>query len=124
MIASQAGITEAILYQHFASKEELFEVAVLTPVQEKSIVLAEQLHAWVRTAQEAGAQNKEVVLREAHRIVLVGLAELVPLLGVAILADRRERTAGFRGDMYSEMAAFSSGPVRRSAPCARLPTIR
>ena len=32
-IAAEAGVNEALLYRHFASKEELFEAAVVEPLQ-------------------------------------------------------------------------------------------
>ena len=31
-IAERAGVTEALLYRHFASKEELFEEAIVAPL--------------------------------------------------------------------------------------------
>src|SRR5215217_5114597 len=33
-IADRAGITEALLYRHFASKQELFEEAIVTPLEQ------------------------------------------------------------------------------------------
>src|SRR5688572_20883878 len=40
-IAEEAGITEAFLYRHFASKTEIYEVAVLQPLEELLAALLE-----------------------------------------------------------------------------------
>lgn len=118
VIAQRAGITEAILYQHVASKEELFEIAVLEPVRRQAVGMADFLRETVRAAEAAGEGDREVLLKEAHVIVLKGLRRMLPLLGVAILADRREATADYRHGLYTAMADVLGdvgrdlGPVR------------
>lgn len=116
VIAQEAGITEAILYQHFASKEDLFETAVLLPVQDRSVALAERLRTSLRAAEEGGEEDREVLLRDAHRLVLEGLTDILPLLGVAILADRREATADYRMNLYTAMAEVLSDVGRDLSP--------
>jgi AcrR family transcriptional regulator len=118
VIAERAGITEAILYKHVASKDELFEVAVLQPVREQSVRMADVLRESIRTAEAAGVDDREALLRDAHTIVLNGLQKFLPLLGVAILADRREATQEYRHQLYTAMADVLGdvgrdlGPVR------------
>lgn len=118
VIAERAGITEAILYKHVASKDELFEVAVLQPVREQSVKMADVLRESIRAAEAAGEEDREALLRDAHTIVLNGLHKFLPLLGVAILADRREATAEYRHGLYTAMADVLGdvgrdlGPVR------------
>ena len=118
VIAERAGITEAILYKHVASKDELFEVAVLQPVREQSVKMADVLRESIRAAEAAGEDDREALLRDAHTIVLNGLVKFLPLLGVAILADRREATQDYRGQLYTAMAEVLGdvgrdlGPVR------------
>lgn len=118
VIAERAGITEAILYKHVASKDELFEVAVLQPVREQAVLMADVLRDSIRAAEAAGEDDREVLLKAAHVIVLDGLNRMLPLLGVAILADRREATADYRRGLYTAMAEVLGdvgrdlGPVR------------
>jgi AcrR family transcriptional regulator len=118
VIAARADITEAILYKHVASKDELFEVAVLEPVQQQAVRMADVLRESIRAAEAAGESDREALLKDAHTIVLQGLCTMLPLLGVAILADRREATANYRDGLYTAMATVLGdvgsdlGPVR------------
>jgi AcrR family transcriptional regulator len=82
-IAEAAGVSEAIIYRHFSSKEELFEAAVLQPLEEHLAVF----EAW--TNDFALVDNSERLKRslKIHEHAFATMADIVPLLGVAIFAD-------------------------------------
>lgn len=81
-IADAAGIAESMLYRHFTSKQELFEVAVVEPVA-----------AFVEDAvRDAG----QLLDREGsgsgsfYESFLETMAQVLPLLGVALFSDAVE----------------------------------
>jgi AcrR family transcriptional regulator len=85
-IAAQAGITENLVYLRFASKSEIYEAAVTEPLDR----LVDQL------VEESGRLGRDVVLSrddrqrmfEAfHRVLLVNMVEIAPLLAVALFSE-------------------------------------
>jgi len=84
-LADAAGVNPALLYQHFESKEELFEEAVLRPLA----------RAFEETASifpdVTGGEPRGAVVREATETYLVHLLEamdqIAALLGVALFGD-------------------------------------
>jgi AcrR family transcriptional regulator len=90
-IAERAGVTEAVLYRHFDSKEEIFTSAILTP-------LAEGLDALLERTRAALSPDAPVEARLAalETVWLEGLAELLPLLGVALFSDQETGRACYR----------------------------
>ena len=81
-IADAAGVAESMLYRHFASKQELFEVAVVEPVAdfvEGVINGADQLLDWEGPGSRAFYES-----------FLETMAAVLPLLGVALFSDARE----------------------------------
>ena len=121
VIAARAGITEAILYQYFASKDELFAQAVLQPVQVQALALSEALHRCVvegvaadGTPLESAGEGVEAVLTSSLVIVLGALESMLPLLGVAVLANRREGASTYRADIHravTEVLADVDAPL-------------
>lgn len=101
LIAARAGINEAVLYQHFESKEELFRVAVLEP-------LAGHLHAMgerLKAAVEAGdPDDRPAILAAIEHELLRSLKEMVPLLGVALFSSRAVAEHFYRDEMYPHLA--------------------
>ena len=82
-IAERAEITEALLYRHFASKQELFEEAIVAP-----------LDAWVTSLPDyvmitAGADEEErrETARTANAELLRATIEIMPLLGVVLFGS-------------------------------------
>lgn len=95
-IAEAANVTETILYRHFASKQEIFEAAVLQPVEQLAADLMRLTAAFSRTGPEERLERSIEVQGEIHRVV----REITPLLGLALFAQRE---AG--GEFYRERLA-------------------
>lgn len=95
-IAEAANVTETILYRHFASKQEIFEAAVLQPVEQLAADLMRLTAAFSRIGPEERLERSVEVQGEIRRVV----QEITPLLGVALFAQRK---AG--ADFYRERLA-------------------
>lgn len=81
-IADAAGVAESMLYRHFASKQELFEVAVVEPV-------AEFVEGVVRGADQL-LDSEGPGSRKFYESFLDTMANVLPLLGVALFSDAVE----------------------------------
>jgi TetR/AcrR family transcriptional regulator len=80
-IAQEAQVNEALIYQHFDSKDELFAAAVVEPLQQ----IIEDTH-------EAIVRTRGLPDSYSHVRFLLGvLMESMPLFGVVLFSDR---TAG------------------------------
>lgn len=91
-IAQAAGVSEAIIYRHFASKEEFFEAAILEP-------LGDHLGSFAKlTADFAALRGRERYERSVtvHRDALLSMQRIVPLLGVALFSDRTHGRTFYR----------------------------
>lgn len=82
-IAHQAGIAEAMLYRHFASKDEIFEQAIVEPLE---TVIAGIVERSARLRSQDADREQEFA--ELNEYVLEEMVKLVPLLGVALFADQ------------------------------------
>lgn len=91
VIAEQAGVTEAVLYRHFASKEELYGVAVLDPLAAGLDELLERSRAAVTAVTPV-----EERLAALQAEWLDGMAALLPLLGVALFSDQETGRSCYR----------------------------
>ncbi|MEW6477546.1 MAG: helix-turn-helix domain-containing protein [Actinomycetota bacterium] len=80
-IADEAGVNEALLYHHFDSKEAIFEVAVLEPLQE----MMTDLFASATLAVEARDAEEEVRRTVLHLIRT--MQDILPLLGMVLFGD-------------------------------------
>ncbi|HET9772736.1 MAG TPA: TetR/AcrR family transcriptional regulator [Acidimicrobiia bacterium] len=95
-IAQAANVTETILYRHFASKLEIFEAAVLQPVEQLATDLSRLTAAFSGIGPEERLERSIEVQGEIRRVV----QEITPLLGLALFAQRE---AG--GEFYRERLA-------------------
>jgi TetR/AcrR family transcriptional regulator len=84
VIAEIAGTSEAILYRHFASKDELFEAAILEPVASLVAHLVKSANDMASMA----ADSRKQASYEVNANVLENMRQVAPLLGVALFADR------------------------------------
>jgi TetR/AcrR family transcriptional regulator len=82
-IAEEAGVKEAILYTHFASKEEIFAAAVFDPLEELITEIVDRINV-AETVDDAARQR---VFVEENQRALEVMTEVVPLLGVALFSN-------------------------------------
>lgn len=83
-IASAAGVNQALLYQHFASKEEMYEVAVIEPLTG----LMGRLLSEGSLLPAADAADKEAIVEGAIEALLEGLTEFGPLLATLFFSGQ------------------------------------
>jgi AcrR family transcriptional regulator len=97
-ISEEAGVNEALLYRHFASKEELFEAAIVEPLQES----VERLLAIGRSAGEHmdSEESRRAYVAQLMEEMLSGVMEIAPLMGVVLFSDE-ERGASFYREHFA-----------------------
>lgn len=112
-IAQVAGVNEALLYQHFASKEELFEEAVVKPLDEIMKRVTEAGAAI--PAYDPAARTQQDLTQGYLCELLRTFIDAGPLLGVVLFSDR---AAGerFYDRSIRPLARTISGAVQDSFP--------
>lgn len=117
-IAAEAGINEALIYRHFQSKEELFDAAVIEP-----------LERWMFTYQHLGANIPRAVTTEDRLFLLQKTAidfmreieHVLPLLGIALFGSEGHGAEFYRKrfvpliDSWAERARLALAPNMRGA---------
>lgn len=113
-IAERAEITEAVLYRHFASKEDIFEAAVLEPLDGQ----LEELLTRTRDILRAGGSEGHLVTA-VEAVWLEVISRLAPMLGVALFSDQaagrqyyRRRLVPFLDGLVAEFKAAGLVPAR------------
>jgi AcrR family transcriptional regulator len=82
-IAKRSGLTDAGLYAHFGSKDELYEAAVQEPLER----LVRRVTADIRTLADEPETNRGELLRRANEQLLSCMVELTPLLALALFSE-------------------------------------
>ncbi len=114
-IAAEAGVNEALLYQHFSSKEEMFEAAVIQPLEEvvnEGVRLArEQLP--VEPREQLPVEPWEPVARERTARFIAELLtvtiDILPLLGVALFADANRGSETYQRQLLPALTELAEG---------------
>lgn len=106
-IADSIGVTEALLYHYFASKEELFEAAILEPLQALGEQLAEYASDNVFADSDLERRREESI--RFHQRGLTVMLEVVPLLGVALFSDQKQGGRFYRERLAPLTDRFASG---------------
>lgn len=92
-IARLAGTSEAILYRHFASKDELFEAAILEPVE---ALVADLIAGSFTMAGLSGRDSRRKASYDVNAEVFERMREVTPLLGTALFSDREAGSRFYR----------------------------
>ena len=97
-IAHEAGITEHFVYQHFGSREEIFRLAVLAPLDEALAGLLARLRG-------VKSGPRDDALRRIHEVFLAELPAMIPLMSAAQFADPVEGPRFYRGTLVPAVRA-------------------
>jgi AcrR family transcriptional regulator len=81
-IAKAANVTETVLYRHFSSKEEVFEAAVLEPVER----LANDLMQLTAGFGKADPGKRLELSEHVHAEIKAVVEQITPLLGIALFS--------------------------------------
>jgi AcrR family transcriptional regulator len=81
-IAKAANVTETVLYRHFSSKEEIFEAAVLEPVER----LASDLMRLTAGFSKADPGKRLELSEHVHEEIRGVVEQITPLLGIALFS--------------------------------------
>lgn len=82
-IALRAGITEAYLYRHFKSKDDLYSLAVEAPLER----LVVTLHDEIESLKATEGIRRDQLLERANLVFLQAMKEITPLLTVAMFSE-------------------------------------
>lgn len=85
-IAKSAGVVESVLYDHFGSKGEIFEAAILTPLE----AAVRDLVGGASAIPLLDNEQRAEVLRGVHLSTLRAMIEIAPLLRVAMTAQAED----------------------------------
>jgi AcrR family transcriptional regulator len=106
-LAKEAGVNEATLFAHFASKEDLFEEAIVKPLEQ--LASAEQVIGDNYKAAKSVEEQRAINL-EAHRRMLQTVHDIFPLLMTALFSDSERGRQFYNDHMYPWFqAAAASG---------------
>ena len=109
-IANEAGVTENFVYQVFESREEVFQLAVLDPLDALVASLARRLRAVARGAESSPMGE---VHRNLHRAFLADVVKMIPLMAAAQFADPIKGPRFYTGKLYPAVRRSILGLMRR-----------
>lgn len=106
-ISEEAGVNEALLYRHFASKEELFEAAIVEPLQDS----VERLLAIGQRADEhmGSQESRRAYVAQLMEEMLSGIMEIAPLMGVVLFSDEERGAAFYREHFAPALGRLTDG---------------
>lgn len=85
-IAADAGVNQGLVYHYFESKEELFEEAIIAPLEQLVRDLAVSSRKLAEGADKS-PHDRGRILQHMHDQMLEQMVEVVPLLGIALFSD-------------------------------------
>lgn len=85
-IAERAGVTEPLVYRYFHSKDEIYQLAILDPLDEFTETLASQTH---ELAERSDISRRQI-LEKFHELFLGHIIEMAPLIAAALFSDPAE----------------------------------
>jgi AcrR family transcriptional regulator len=83
-IATEAGINEALIYRHFQSKEELFDSAVIEPLERW---MSTYPHLGEKIPRAVRAEDRLALLQKTAIEFMREIEMVLPLLGIALFGS-------------------------------------
>ncbi|MEN3976421.1 TetR/AcrR family transcriptional regulator [Emcibacter sp. SYSU 3D8] len=96
-LAREAGVNEATLFTHFKTKEDLFDAAVVEPL-ERLVENEMNIDGSYRRATSQEEQHR--LNLEAHKRLLDTIREIYPLLVTALFSDSERGRQFYRSHLY------------------------
>jgi AcrR family transcriptional regulator len=108
-IAKTAGVNAALLYQHFESNLELFEAAMVQPLEQL-------VTCWIDDARErAESGDGSVDSLLAHSEELLGLLlQATPMIGVVIFSDKFPGREFYTSRVHPLITAWIGDELRKA----------
>ncbi len=117
-IAAEAGINEALIYRHFGSKNELFDSAVIEPLERWMSTYRHIGEAIPRTTK---SEDRLALLQRTTIEFMHEIERVLPLLGIALFASEGHGGEFYRKrivpliDRWAERTRLSIAPNARGA---------
>ena len=111
-IADAANVTETILYRHFASKDEIFEQAILVPLEQLATDLFRLTSEFAFIDPAARFEKSRAVHAEIFGVV----REITPLLGVALFSGQTAGLTLYRERLGPMFDLSSTAMAKAMAP--------
>jgi len=83
-VAKACGVTEALVYKHFESKEELFDAAVMQPLHD---LLARRIEDIANLPVDPQGQAQLATTRDFMRTLLATFCESIKPMGVVLFGE-------------------------------------
>ena len=113
-IAARAGVNEALLFRHFASKEAIFEEAVVAPLLAiMGTSVAPEIADEPRDGPPDEMAQKYAATQSTMRRMLEVMQRAVPLLGVVLFAENDRAQTLYR-EQISPILDAGAARLRRN----------
>jgi AcrR family transcriptional regulator len=113
-VARSAGVSEPIIYRHFASKEELFEATMLAPATQLCRTLIDSVSSTV----DAALFGDLVALNGTEARLLTSTRSALPMIGAIFFAEPDAQSEFYREnwlDSLNGLIEDASSPRRSAA---------
>jgi AcrR family transcriptional regulator len=98
-ITERAGITEPFFYRFFASKEEIYDEAVLQPLHNLIVGLKERTAGFGDESDWRGRPGLEAV----NAVLLEFMDQAAPFLAVVLFSELKKGKAFYQGEIYHQL---------------------
>jgi TetR/AcrR family transcriptional regulator len=104
-IADRAGVAEGLLFKYFGTKEQLFDAAILEPLQDIVIGIADA----ARTFGDLAPEDRLHRSHSFHETMQHTMLEIAPLLGTALFSDQARGEAFYAEHILPLISESSRG---------------